>query len=131
MSFQIQGFRKLFRLSSCLVEFDINLSSSCGCNKITGLKYKCMSKSSFPKKTRFYKSLLTSKLIFSKLCKQKFQKKITHVFLRVFMRKRTSQMWVFLAFRPCRKQPPVWDKIREYLLSRYYHISSNKLLPPF
>ena len=72
MSFR--AYRKLLRLSSCLVEFDINVSSLCECNKITGLKYKCRSKSSFPKKDRFYKSLLTSKIIFSKLCKKKLKK---------------------------------------------------------
>ena len=41
---------------------------------ITGLKYKCRSKSSFPKKRQIFKSLLTSKLIFSKLCKKKVEK---------------------------------------------------------
>ena len=127
MSFR--GSRKLLQLSSCLVEFDINLSASCGCSKIRGLKYKCMSKNSFPKKDRFLKSLLTSKLIFSKLCKAKV-KKMTHIILWVFMRKRTSQIWVFLAFRPCRKRPPVRDKIQKYLLSRYYHVCSNKLYTP-
>ena len=57
--------------------------------------------------------------------------KNTHVFLRVFMGKRTSRIWVFLAFRPRRKRLPVCDKIRKYRLSRYYHVSSNKLLPHF
>ena len=73
MSFR--SYRKLLRLSFWLVEFDINVSSSWGCDKITGLKYKCMSKMHvFPKKTGFYKSLLTSKLICSKLCKKKVER---------------------------------------------------------
>ena len=80
----------MLRLSSCLVEFDINLLSSCGCNKITGLKYKCMSKSSFPKKTNsFYKSLLTSKLNFSKLCEKNKKKKMDPYFLKGFFYEKT------------------------------------------
>ena len=33
------------------------------------------------------------------------------------------------AFRPRWKQPPVCDKILKYLLSCYYYVSSNNLLP--
>ena len=44
MSFR--AYRKLLRLSSCLLEFEINVSSSCGWNKIKWFKHKCMSNSS-------------------------------------------------------------------------------------
>ena len=71
-----RGYRKLLRLSSYLAESEINVSSSSGCNKIPGLKFKCMNKRSFPTKGRFYKSFLTSKLIFSRLFLDSCWKKI-------------------------------------------------------
>ena len=118
------GYCKLLWLSSRLVEFDINLSSSCGCNKITVLKYKCMSKSSFPKKRQvIYKSPDFQTNFLLNMYRKSWQK-LNHIFLRVFMRKR---ILVFFAFRPCRKRPPVWDIIRKYLLSRYYHVFSTNI----
>ena len=72
-----------------------------------------MSKSSFPNKRQvFYKSVLTSKLIFSKLYNF-FLMKFTYVFLMVFVTKRTYWIWVFLAFKPRRYGSTISDKIRE------------------
>ena len=78
-----------------------------------------------------YKSLLISKIFFSKLYLKSVENKLTNVFFRNFVTKCTSRIWVFLAVRPRRKQPPVYDKIGKYLLSHYYHFSSNKLLLHF
>ena len=83
---------------------------------ITGLKCEYYSKHSFPKKKyRVYKRPLASIRLFSKLCKKSVETKLTRHYFRVFMRKCISRIWVFLALRPCRKRPPVWDKIQKYL----------------
>ena len=79
----------------------------------------------------FYKSFLTSKLIFSKLCVKNVEKNL-HMFSKfLFMRKRSSRNGVFLAFKPRWKSSTISDKIRKVLLSGCYHVSSNKLLPYF
>ena len=57
--------------------------------------------------------------------------KINPNFLRVFMRKQTSRIWVFLAFKPCRNHSMISDKILKSLLPRCYHTSSNKFLHHF
>ena len=58
--------------------------------------------------------------------KKTFEKKLTQNFLRFFfMRKRTSWICIFLVFRPRQKWPPVCDKIRKYLLSQFFHVSSR------
>ena len=57
--------------------------------------------------------------------------KWTNVFLRVFVIKHTFWNWVFFEFRPRQKQLTICDKILMYLLSRYYHGSSNNFLPHF
>ena len=51
----------------------------------------------FPKKL-ILKSVLTSKLFSSKFCKTK--KKMAQVFLRVFVTKFTSRIWICLVFEP-------------------------------
>ena len=56
-----------------------------------------MSKRSFSKKNT---GVLTSEVIFSKLCNTKVEQISTHVFLRVFVRKFISQIWVILASNP-------------------------------
>ena len=52
----------------------------------------------------FYKSSLTSKRIFSKLCKKNVKFFLTHVFLRVFMRKCSPPKWVFPSINQCRNK---------------------------
>ena len=70
-----------------------------------------MSKRSFPKKDRFYKSSMTSKLIFSVICKKKYiDKKFTHIFLRVFMIECTSRIVIFLYLKPCQRSPTINNK---------------------
>ena len=69
----------------------------------------------------FYKSVLTSKHIFSKLWEKKNEKYWTHIFLRVFVTKWTSQILVFLAFKRRRHSTTISDKILKLLLSTFYH----------
>ena len=45
------------------------------------------------------------------------------------MRKCTSWIWVFFAFKVCRIRSTIRDKIRKSLLSHCYHVYSYKLLP--
>ena len=49
---RFRGFSTLLRICSFLVEAERKMSSSSGCNKITGLKCECMSKSSFTTTTK-------------------------------------------------------------------------------
>ena len=51
-----------------MVEFEINVSSSSECNKITGLDCKCMSKIKFHKKNRFFTKLCNFFLFFIYSC---------------------------------------------------------------
>ena len=68
-------------------------------------------KAVFPQKDRFYKSLLTFKLIISKLCKEKIEKTYPR-FLKGFYEKTyNSGYGYFFAIRPCRKRPQVCEKI--------------------
>ena len=78
------GQKNLLRLNSYFVEFEINVPSSTDYSKIMGLKWKCMSKSKFPKKnTCFIKvSWLPNK--YSLNCVKKNRKKIDPCFLKVF-----------------------------------------------
>ena len=59
-----------------------------------------MSKKKILKKFRFFKSLVVSKLIFSKRCKNIFEEKNYPRFHWLFMRKRTSWILEFLPKNP-------------------------------
>ena len=73
-------------------------------------------KCEFMGKRRFYKSVIMSKINFSKLCK----KKITCLFFRGFLRKNMSRIFIFLALKPSCNSSTIWDKIRKLLLSFCY-----------
>ena len=85
----------------------------------------------FLKKYRFYKRSLSSTLSFSKLCKKSVEKKFTHNFLGVFMRKRSSRILVFLVFRPRQKRPPGRDKIQKWRrVARPWPVKCGYQIPP-
>ena len=62
-----RGYLRLFRSSLYLVQVQINVPATLGCNQMIGLKYKCKCKQYSHKKHRFYKNFLTFEYNFSKL----------------------------------------------------------------